>query len=638
MKKRTLLTALLTLMVSVSLFAARPKLERIEPMFWWAGMHNPHLQLMVHGQDIALTQVAINYPGVEIKGVTQLESRNYLFIDLNLSKDVKPGTFDIVFKQKKRVIATYKYELKQREEGSRMREGFNRSDALYLIMPDRFANGDTSNDNIEGMRENHDRENSLGRHGGDIAGIDQNLDYIIDQGYTAIWLNPVIENDMPAQSYHGYAVTDFYKIDRHYGSNEDYRNFAAKAKKRGVKMIMDMIFNHCGALHWWIKDLPSKDWINNAPEGVDLNNIEYTDEAMEKMDKSAFTITSHRKTTIEDPHFAKVDQDQMVDGWFVPSMPDLNQKNPFVARYLIQNSIWWIEYAHLSGIRMDTYPYPDKFMMAEWNKEVMEEYPNFNIVGEEMFYDPAIVSYWQGTRPNRDGYVPNTPSMMDFPLQGALNQAFTEEEGWENGLMKLYLTLTKDFLYEDPYNLVTFEDNHDISRYYSTVKKDLDIWKMGIATLLTTRGIPQIFYGTETLMEGYIYDGHGKMRGDFPGGWKGDKVNGFTGEGLTKDQKEAQKYIRTILQWRKHSKPVLEGKLKHFLPQDGTYVYARYTEKETVLVILNKNKEAKDINTERYQEVLKGFSKGHDVLGNKTIELSSPIHVEGKSALILELH
>ncbi|QZE14021.1 glycoside hydrolase family 13 protein [Halosquirtibacter laminarini] len=636
--KKTILSIILSFVFCLNTFAAKPKLERIEPMFWWAEMHNPHLQLLVHGQDIALTQVSLSYPGVEIKGITQLDSKNYLFVDLNISKEAKPGFFDIVFKQKKRVVATYRYELKQRGANSAMRDGFNKSDALYLIMPDRFANGDTSNDNIDGMRENHNRKNSLGRHGGDIAGIEQHLDYIINQGYTAIWLNPVLENDMPEQSYHGYAVTDFYQIDRHYGSNEDYKDFAEKAKDQNIKLIMDMIFNHCGAFHWWMNDLPSKDWINNMPEGVDLTKIEYTDAAMEKMDKSAFTITTHRKTVIEDPHVAKSDHDHLVDGWFVPSMPDLNQKNPYVARYLIQNSIWWIEYAHLAGIRMDTYPYPDKEMMAQWNKEVLEAYPNFTIVGEEMFFDPAIVSYWEGKEPNRDGYTPYCPSMMDFPLQGALCQAFTEEEGWENGLMKIYLTLAKDFLYSDPFNLVTFPDNHDLSRYYSVMNKDLDLWKMGIATTLTTRGIPQIFYGTETLMEGFAHDGHGKMRADFPGGWKGDKVNAFTGEGLNKDQIEAQKYIRTILKWRKNCTPILEGKLKHYIPQDGIYLYSRYTDKENVIVILNKNREEKEIDPMKYQEVLKGYTKGKDIFTNQSISIQKTFKVRGKSALILELH
>ncbi|QZT35980.1 glycoside hydrolase family 13 protein [Halosquirtibacter xylanolyticus] len=638
MKRKTILCLLLSFFVSFNLIAAKPKLDRVEPMFWWAGMHNPHLQLMVHGQDIALTQVSINYPGVEVKGVTQLDSKNYIFIDLNISKDAKAGVFDILFKQKNKVIAKYAYELRSREAGSAMREGFNTKDALYLIMPDRFANGDTSNDNIKVMRENLNRENSLGRHGGDIAGIVKNLDYIIDQGYTAIWLNPVIENDMPANSYHGYAVTDFYQIDRHYGSNEDYRAFAKDAKDKNIKLIMDMIFNHCGALHWWMKDLPSNDWINNMPEGVDMGKIEYTDEAMNKMDKSAFTITTHRKTVIQDPHVAKGDQDHMVDGWFVPSMPDLNQKNPYVARYLIQNSIWWIEYAHLAGIRMDTYPYPDKNMMAQWNKEVLEAYPNFTIVGEEMFFDPSIVSYWEGNEANKDGYIPYTPSMMDFPLQGALCKGFTEEEGWENGLMRIYLTLAKDFLYSNPYNLVTFPDNHDLSRYYSVLNKDLDLWKMGIATVLTTRGIPQIFYGTETLMEGFAHDGHGKMRADFPGGWSGDKVNAFTGEGLNKDQKDAQKYIRTLLKWRKGSKAITEGKLIHFIPENGIYLYSRYTNSERVVVILNKNEEAKDVDPLRYEQVLKGFTKGHSVLDNKEVDVTTPIHIDGKSVIILELH
>ncbi len=539
-------------------FAKIEKIERVEPIFWWAGMKSHELQLMVYGDDISASNVELKYPGVKLEAVSKVENPNYLFLDLVLDENVQPGKFEIRFKQGEKTVATYLYELKAREKNSAKRMGFNSSDVIYLITPDRFANGNPENDWVEGMKEKPNRNDKNGRHGGDIRGIINSLDYIQKLGFTAVWLNPVLENNMTRVSYHGYSTTDFYKVDPRYGTNEEYRELNDELDKRGMKLIMDMIFNHCGSEHWWMDDLPMSDWINNYPD---------------------FKITSHRRTVNQDPHASEADTKAMVEGWFVPSMPDLNQRNPFMAKYLVQNSIWWIEYAGLEGIRQDTWPYPDKYMMAEWTKAVLNEYPNFNIVGEEWTMNPAIVSYWQKGKVNTDGYVSYLPSLMDFPLQNAVSTALSSQETWGNGLIQIYEALANDFQYPDAGNLVIFPDNHDMSRFYVQVGEDEDLLKTGIAFFLTTRGIPQIYYGTEILMR---HEGseHGNIRADFPGGWKGDEINAFTGEGLSLQQKEMQNYVSTIQNWRKEKPVIHHGKLMHFAPENGIYVYFRYNDKD----------------------------------------------------------
>lgn len=607
--KRIVFSAILALF-SFMLIAGN--LKRVEPVFWWAGMQNPHLQLLVYGEEIGTTRVSLEYPGVTIRSVSQVENPNYLFVDLHI-EGAQPGKFPIRFIKNGQIVAEYPYELKAREPGSAERKGFGPADAMYLIMPDRFANGNPGNDYIEGMKEKPDRNNKGGRHGGDIQGLVDNLDYIIDMGFTAIWLNPLLENDQPSYSYHGYSTTDFYKIDARYGTNEEYRAFALKAREKGIKLIMDMIFNHCGSEHWWMKDLPSPDWINQYPD---------------------YQITNHTKTLIQDPNGSDYDRNQMLDGWFVPTMPDLNQRNPFMATYLIQNSIWWIEYALLSGIRMDTYPYPDKHIMAEWNLRVLEEYPYFNNVGEEWHNNAAIVSYWQKGKKNLDGYDGQIPSMMDFPLQDAVSRGLRQEG--TGGLNIIYDALAMDFQYPDPLNLVIFPDNHDMSRFYMQVNQDFDLFRMGITYFLTTRGIPQIFYGTEVLLT-HPGDDHGDIRRDFPGGWKGDKVNGFTGEGLSTREKEAQEYIRKMLHWRKGKEVIHSGKTTHFLPFDGMYVYFRYHKNDMVMVVLNKNREETTLKTNRFTEMLNGKTSATEITSGRIINELSEIKLPGRSVSVFEL-
>jgi glycosidase len=473
------------------------------------------------------------------------------------------------------------------------------------------------NDTVEGMLEGHNRKPIYGRHGGDLKGISDHVNYIRDMGFTALWPTPILENNQKRASYHGYAITDYYKVDSRFGTNEEYTALSKKLEENGIKLIMDMVFNHCGSEHWWMKDIPFPDWINNYPE---------------------VKITNHRRTINEDPYASEYDKSLMSEGWFVSSMPDLNQRNPFMANYLIQNSIWWIETANLSGIRMDTYPYSDKYMMADWTKRVLDEYPHFNIVGEEWSDNPAIVSYWQKGQNNRDGYKSYLPSLMDFPLQSALVKALTEPETRGTGWVKLYETLALDFLYPDPFNLVLIGDNHDMARFFMQVGKDTSLFKLGMTFLLTTRGIPQIYYGTEILMTHPKTNEHGDIRRDFPGGWEGDSTNAFTGEGLRKQQLEMQTYFKNLLNWRKENDVIHTGKLMHFAPESGVYVYFRYNESKTVMVVLNKNSNSYNLSLERFNERLSNYSGGRDVLTGKEYIFSGELSVQGQQALVLELY
>lgn len=608
---------LLFALVFLALFAqaAKPELKRVEPAFWWVGMKNPNLQLMVYGNQISLDDVEIGYPGVSIESISKVQNPNYIFIDLKIAPETQPGTFDILFKQNGKPVATFPYTLKQREKHSSDREGFNSSDVIYLITPDRFANGNPENDSVQGMKEKPNRAERDGRHGGDLRGITNHLDYMKSLGFTAVWLNPVLENNMARTSYHGYATTDFYKVDPRFGSNDEYLELSSELKKRGMKLIMDMIFNHCGSEHWWMDDMPMPDWLNSYPD---------------------YKITSHRRTVNQDPHASETDKRAMADGWFDVTMPDLNQRNPFMATYLIQNSIWWIEYAGLAGIRQDTWPYPDKDMMADWTKRVLEEYPHFNIVGEEWSLNPAIVSYWQKGKDNPDGYRCYLPSLMDFPLQNAVSTALRSEESWGSGWITLYEALANDILYADPENLVVFPDNHDMSRLLVQLGGNVDLLKLSIAYFLTTRGIPQIYYGTEVLMS-HPGDQHGDIRADFPGGWTGDRENAFSGEGLTDARRQMQQYIGKIANWRKTSKAVHSGKLIHFVPENGVYVYFRILGNETVMVVLSKNKTETVMPTTRFAEVMADFRSGKEIISDQRIDNLSEIKVPALSAMIIEL-
>lgn len=599
-------------------FRGLTQVERIEPMNWWVGMKNQALQLLVHGEKIGEATPIINYAGVNIKKISKGESLNYLFIDLEISKTTKPGSFPIIFRKGGKTVSSYNYTLLPRAKDAGQLKGFTSSDVIYLITPDRFANGDVSNDVVSSMREKKiDRKNDYGRHGGDIRGIIDHLDYIADMGYTAIWPTPLLENDMPGSSYHGYAITDYYKVDPRFGTFAEYKELADKAKQRGLKLIFDGVVNHSGSYYWWMNDLPFHNWVN-YPDSIQ--------------------ITNHRRTVNQDMYASAADKELMVKGWFVKQMPDLNQQNPFLASYLIQNSIWWIETLGLGGIRQDTYPYSQKKFLEQWTCQIMNEYPNFSIVGEEWSTNPLIASYWQKGKQNNSNYNGCLKSTMDFPMQSILVQALTEPETWDKGFPKLYEGLANDFVYANPKDLLVFGDNHDMDRLFTQLKNDPDLMQMALCYLLTIRGIPQIYYGTEVLIENTSKPGdHGLIRTDFPGGWKDDTVNGFTGTGLTKDQQRIQSLLKTLLNWRKNKQVIHNGNTMHFAPAKGVYVYFRYDKKETVMVVMNKNAESTSINTNRFAEIVNNKKQAINVLTGEQFLFGSELSLPSKATLILEL-
>jgi len=616
--QKTLFLIFLYFVTSWSSFSQEITLKRVEPPFWWTGFKNPELQLLVYGNNIGKTDPSVFAPGIELKLVHVMDNPDYLFLDIIISRNAEPGSFPIAFYKDGKKVAEYLFELRGREEGSAARKGFDASDVIYLITPDRFSNGDPANDNPWGCLEKTDRSNPDGRHGGDIKGILDHLNYIKDIGATAIWINPLLENNMAKYSYHGYSTTDYYKIDPRFGSNDEYLTLSYDIHQKGMKLIMDMVFNHCGSNHWWMADPPTKDWFNTWPE---------------------FTRTSYRSSTVTDPYRSQYDSIKFVKGWFDITMPDLNQHNPFVARYLIQNSIWWIEFARLDGIRQDTYPYSFKDFMSEWDKEVLTEFPNFNIVGECWSAYPDAIAYWQKDALNRDHFNTNLPSVFDFALYDALKVAFNEKDGWSTGISRLYEILSRDFNYPDPSHIVVFADSHDADRYLATQGQDVRKLKMAMAFILTTRGIPMIYSGTEMLLTTEKdKNGDGYKRKDFPGGWKDDSINGFSGKNISSIQQEMKQYLERLLNWRKDKEVIHTGKLKHFVPNDGVYTYFRYNEKETVMVALNNNEtDAKTLDRKRYNEFLDNFQTGKDIITGQTINDLSNIILQPKSAMILEL-
>ena len=606
-------------MLPLCLLAQQAEIKRVEPPFWWTGFKNPSLQVMVYGRDIAKTGVSIagnKQETVMITSVHKVSNPNYLFVDLKIGKACKPGFITLNFSMNGKVLTSCKYELKARHAGSADRQGFGNADVIYLIMPDRFSSGDSTNDNIAGMREKADRAKPDSRHGGDIRGIADHLDYLQDLGITALWMTPLVENDQAVYSYHGYSCTDYYKIDSRFGTNEDYAWLSGEIHKRGMKLIMDQVLNHCGSEHWWMKDLPSPDWINQWPE---------------------FTRSNYRSGTVSDPYISTADSTLFSRGWFDKTMPDLNQRNPYLEKYLIQNSIWWIEFAGLDGIRQDTHPYTFKDMTSEWCKCLLEEYPHFNIVGECWVNYPATVAYWQKGKLNINGYNSNLPSVFDFPLHDALIQAFNEKEGWNTGILRLYEIISQDFSYPNPMNIVTFADNHDVNRYLDTQNDDIRKLKMAMAFIMTTRGIPEIFYGTELLLTTGTDKGDGAKRKDIPGGWPGDKRNIFTSSGRNSAENDMHSYMKTLLDYRKTSTALQTGKLVHFIPVDGIYTYFRYSAKETVMVVMNNNDTEKTLETSRFNEFLKDFSTGWDVITGKPVAKLTRLTLPAKSTLILEL-
>lgn len=591
------------------------EIKKVAPSFWWAGMKNPELQILLYGEDLALSDVSVSGEGIYLKEVVRQDNPNYLLLYLDLS-EAKGQTFQILLKNGKKKLQV-PYELKSRMQRGEDVKGFTSEDVLYLIMPDRFANGNSNNDVVDEMREKKvDRTDSFARHGGDIQGISNHLDYIADLGVTAIWLNPTQENDMESGSYHGYAITDYYQIDRRFGSNEDFCALVEKAHEKNLKVVMDMIFNHCGSENYLFKDKPSKDWFNY---------------------RSNYVQTSFKTASVMDIHASAFEKKIATDGWFTSVMPDFNQRNRHVARYLIQSSIWWIEYAGINGIRQDTHPYADFDFMSQWCKEVLDEYPYFNIVGETWLNSNVLVSYWQKDSKLAAPLNSNLPTVMDFPLQALINQAFDEETGeWGGGLYKLYDYQTQDLVYANPMNLLTFLDNHDTSRFAQTdeMAKNLKRYKQAMVFLLTTRGIPQIYYGTEILMTGDKGKGDGDLRKDFPGGWQGDTRNCFIKNGRTALENEAFEFTRQLLNWRKGNQVIGKGSLKHYSIQNGVYVYQREFNGKSVVIIMNGTDDSKELDLAPYQEILPR-ENALDVLTGKNVNLSGKLCLDGRENLIL---
>ena len=607
-----------------------PNVTRIDPTNWFADMQDPTLQLMVYGKDIKFADVTTDYPNVKIDSLVRLDSPNYLLVYLNL-KGAKPGEVTLTFSNKNGKKTTKKFQLKAREMAGADRKGFDISDVLYMLMPDRFANGNPKNDVIKGMEDQLcDRNEPSLRHGGDLEGLRQHLDYFTNLGVTALWLTPVLENDRPADggkhsTYHGYATTDYYRVDPRFGTNEEYKALVDECHKKGLKVVMDMIFNHCGDYHPWakhtridengktIKDYPSKDWFNSPNYGLQ---------------------TSYKLTPVLDPYASKVDMKETVDGWFVPSMPDLNQRNPHVIKYLIQNSIWWIETVGIDGIRMDTYPYADRQAMADWMKVLNKEYPNFNTVGETWVTEPAYTAAWQKDSKLSD-INSNLKTVMDFAFFDRLSQAKNEEtDDWWKGWNRIYNSLCYDYLYTDPSSVMAFIENHDTDRYLGN-GKDSTALKQAYALLLTMKRIPQLYYGTEILMNGTKTETDGNVRQDFPGGFPGDKVNKFTREGRTKAENAMFDWTSRLLHWRQNNDVIINGSQTQFIPHHGVYVLARQHNGKTVLTILNGKKTDNQVDVARYAEVIGSHTTATDVLTGGTVDLTKNIPLTQRQAMVL---
>ncbi len=604
------------------------QIDKVHPPNWWIGHKNPNLQLLIKAEKINDYKVNINYPGVKITNIHNADSPNYIFLDLEISDKAREGSFIITFTKENKTLS-YSYKLRKKRSLEDQSNGFDSSDAIYLITPDRFANGNYENDIIDFLKERKiDRANNYARHGGDLKGIFENISYIKNMGFTSLWLNPVLINDMKEGSYHGYATTDYYSVDPRFGSMKEYIELSLELKKNNIKLIKDIIVNHCGLYHWWMDDLPFKDWLN-----FQENYLKSNDKTIEKNT----VYSNHRRTTIQDIYASKSDYRGMLDGWFVPTMPDLNQKNKFLANYLIQNSLWWIETLNLSGIRQDTYPYAEKEFMSEWAGRIMSEYPKFNIVGEEWSYNPIRIAYWQDGNNNKDGYKSNLKSTMDFAMQKAIQEGILEEEAWNTGLIKIYENLANDFYYSNPESLLIFNDNHDMSRIHTQMKKDITKTKMAIGLMLVLPRIPQLLYGTEILMEDSSNPGdHGLIRSDFPGGWDNDKINAFSKQNLTDDQIEMQEYLKVLLNFRKKSKAIHIGNTIHFAPKNGVYLLQRRYNDEIVIFIINKNKNDVRLSNDRFSELNLNNIVFSDIHSGKKFSFSKTLKLKSNSSYILK--
>lgn len=618
MKKFILIISLI--LVGITSYAQ--KIERVEPPFWWVSMETP-LQLMIHGNAIGGSTVTLanNPKGISIEKVHNADSPNYLFVDVKISHRTSPGEYTFVITRKDGKTIEFKYTLKERKDGSAKRGSIEVSDMVYLLMPDRFSNGDTSNDSHKDAVEKGDRANLGGRHGGDIQGIINHLDYLQELGVTAVWSTPMLFDNEKVYSYHGYACADYYRIDPRFGTNLLYKEYVEKAHEKGIKIIMDMVPNHCGTAHWWMKDLPFNDWIFQYKE---------------------YTPTNAAMSTHADPHASQKDKDLCTKGWFDHTMADMNIAQPFVNKYFTQNAIWWLEFSGMDGIRVDTYPYSDRFATAQWVKNIRKEYPNINIVAECWFGDPLSISYWEGAKVQSDGFCSNLPQVMDFPLRMKMMSAFRSDAthpGYDQGLLEIYNSISLDYVYKNPYNLLIFAGNHDTFRLGCEMNGDFAKMKNIMTLLATMRGMPQLYYGDEfglTSLDGT--NGHSQERLDFPGGWKGDKKNLFSAKDRNADQKDLHDHIATLFNWRKGSKAVTEGKLLHFRPTNSNvYVYFRYVKNEAVMTVINNGQDDYLINWSDFEEITSKFAaKGKNIMNGERVKVGNQTYVPAQSSMVIE--
>jgi neopullulanase len=615
MVKRILLFSVLFISLAFHVEAkAASWVQKLEPTFWWTDMNQPEFQLMLYGVDISKSTVSINYPGVSIARKVLTDSPNYVFLYLNVAKGTLPGKLNIVLKRGTKT-QTVAYELKKRREGSATRKSFTEADAVYLLMPDRFVNGNPANDSIVGYHQGVHREVPGARHGGDIDGIISKVPYLADLGITALWTTPFFDNNDTQYSYHHYGCSDYYKIDPRFGKNEDYLKLSETCHANGLKLIIDVVPNHCGGSHWWMKDLPAKDWLNNW---------------------DTYTSSNYRIIAWTDPHASDADKYRLTHGWFAPNMPDLNLQNPLLFDYLRQVYVFWIESANIDGMRVDTYPYNDIKIAARFIQSIRNEYPNMNVVGECWVKTPAEIAYFQSGNNNKDGFDSRLQSVMDFCLKDVLSMSFNEKDSWDGGMARFYAHYAQGFVYANPNKIMNFLDNHDIDRYSTAVKRDVRKYKMALAMLLTSRGYPQIYYGTEIMLDGIqgSYEGN---RFDFPGGWAIDKRNAFIPEGRTNAENEVFNYLKILLNYRKHNPVLQNGRMKQFIPENGFYVSFRYDEHKTIMVIANNNEQPGELSLKRFNEMLAGKTEGTDIVSLKTYDLKNPVSVSAKTVLMLDV-
>lgn len=617
MKRRTFGTLVLSSLLLLANQVIAQSIQRIEPLHWWVGMKTNKIQLVVYGDAIGeCTQVKISKPGIDLLSVHHADNKNYLFLDIHIGADAQAGQYPIEFYKGNKRAGSFSYQLKERDSNAVKAQGINSSDLIYLIMPDRFANGNPGNDIVKDMRETAlNRDSMYYRHGGDLEGVVGKLDYLQDLGITSVWLTPVLTNDMPQASYHGYANTENYHIDPRFGTNADYKRLGDELHRRGMKLVHDVVPNHVGLYHWTVVDKPMTDWLHEWPE---------------------FTKTTYKDQTVFDPYASQDDRRKMEKGWFDTTMPDMNQTNPYVRNYITQSHIWWIEEAGIDGFRIDTYPYNDLQFMADWTQSIVDEYPDFTFFGETWVHSVPNQAYFLGGQQVGQSIDTKLMGVTDFQLNYAIGEALNKEMDWTGGVNKLYSVLAADYQYPHPECNVLFLDNHDKDRFFSVVEEDITKYKSAVAWLMTTRGIPQLYYGTEILMKNFS-NPDGLLREDFKGGFSGDAVNKFEASGRTGDEQDMWRYVKTLANYRKNNPVLHTGKTMQFVPEDGIYVYFRYDDDKTIMVIMNTNKESKMIKTGRFAERIQNYKQAKNIMTDKVFNIHEDLSLQAKETMVLEL-